>query len=169
MLAEALLALLPTPRAAVDKDHGADGQHWGELKPTLLSLLPTPTAHERTLAPRQVHHGRQLANELRALKLLPTPVGQDGKNATAPSQEKRNAPGLPTALRLLSIGASTDPPSSDGSEPSVGLLENPCFREWLLGAPEGWSDPDCPLSATEFKSRSATSPAATSSSKSKDG
>ena len=27
---------------------------------------------------------------------------------------------------------------------------NPSFVEWMMGAPDGWSDPDCPLSATEF-------------------
>jgi DNA (cytosine-5)-methyltransferase 1 len=32
---------------------------------------------------------------------------------------------------------------------------NPSFVEWMIGAPDGWSDPDCPLSATEFRSRSA--------------
>ena len=30
---------------------------------------------------------------------------------------------------------------------------NPSFVEWMMGAPDGWSDPDCPLSATEFSSK----------------
>jgi hypothetical protein len=50
------------------------------------------------------------------------------------------------------IGASTEEPSSDGAPSTVPRL-NPWFVEWMLGAPQGWSDPDCPLSATEFKSR----------------
>jgi hypothetical protein len=158
------------------------------------SLLPTPRASlnemrttKRTPSQEAGTHGRYLTSELLSLKLLPTPVEQDGKNATAPSQEDRKSPGLPTTLRLLRtptaaphnqpganggenrkellsllIGPSTGPQLPNGNKSSDGLLENPCFREWLLGAPAGWSDPDCPLSATEFKSRSATSPAATS-------
>jgi hypothetical protein len=81
--------LLPTPRAAVDKEHGPNGQHWAELRPIVESL---------------------------------------------------------------SGGASTSPPSEDGSKPS-GLRLSPWFVEWMMGAPHGWSDPDCPLSATEFRSK----------------
>jgi len=32
------LQLLPTPRASVDKEHGPNGQHWAELRPTVESL-----------------------------------------------------------------------------------------------------------------------------------
>lgn len=32
------LNLLPTPRARVDKEHGPDGKHWGELRPIVESL-----------------------------------------------------------------------------------------------------------------------------------
>jgi DNA (cytosine-5)-methyltransferase 1 len=182
--------LLPTPRAATDKDHGVNGQHWGELKPTLLALLPTPTAtaYGSNLSPSE---GAQVRPSLEGiLRLLPTPVEQDGKNATAPSQENRHSPGLPTTLRMLrtptasphnqrranggenrkelvgllpSSGASMSLPSGDGSEPLDGLPESPSFREWLMGAPDGWSDPDCPLSATAFKSSSDSSPVNTSS------
>jgi hypothetical protein len=35
-----------------------------------------------------------------------------------------------------------------------------------MGLPEGWSDPDCPLSATEFKSRWGYSSGNTSSNES---
>jgi hypothetical protein len=38
------------------------------------------------------------------------------------------------------------------------LRLSPWFVEWMMGAPEGWSDPDCPLSATEFSSRQAARP-----------
>jgi hypothetical protein len=182
--------LLPTPMARTTGGTEISGKSrtgGPMLQEALVVLLPTPTAHERTLTPRQVDHGRQLDNELNRLpkllktptaaphnqpganggenrkelvKLLPTPTRTDATQIGSPSQESN--PVLPTALRLLSTGPTTDPPSSDGSEPSAGVLENPCFREWLMGLPEGWSDPDCPLSATEFRSRSATSLAATS-------
>lgn len=37
------VVLLPTPRARIDKEHGPDGKHWGELRPVVESLL-SPTA-----------------------------------------------------------------------------------------------------------------------------
>jgi hypothetical protein len=62
----------------------------------------------------------------------------------------------------LSNGASTNPRSNDGKQ-FKDLHLNPWFVEWMTGAPPGWSDPGCPLSATEFKSRLAESSANTSS------
>lgn len=44
------------------------------------SLLGTPTAHERTHDPRQVHHGVALANQV--AELLPTPRATRGGSAT---------------------------------------------------------------------------------------
>ena len=93
------LQLLPTPRARVDKEHGPNGKHWGELRPVVESL---------------------------------------------------------------SNGASTSPPSDDG-KPSTAPRLSPWFVEWMIGAPPGWSDPDCPLSATEFASMWAISADGTSS------
>jgi hypothetical protein len=239
-------ALLPTPRARTDKEHGPDGKHWGELSPTIRELLPTPLSRKDSGA--ETTGENRTGGPMLAEVLLPTPVGQDGKNATAPSQGKRKSPPLthallPTPTRVLgstsssamrtgfrgdptlqglaieqflptpsateygnnqspsdgakvreslprlvktlptptkmdakqsgsgrpesshgttltdagkSIGASTSPPSDDG-KPSKAPLLNPCFVEWMLGAPARWSDPDCQLSATEFKSRPATS------------
>jgi hypothetical protein len=116
------------------------------------------------------------------VKLLPTPTEQDGRNVAGPSQEKRNTPPLNAMVRLLptptssaagmagagttggeilsdvalrSNGANTSQPSDDGSR-SQGLRLNPSFVEWMIGAPQGWSDPDCPLSATEFSGSSAS-------------
>lgn len=90
--------LLPTPRAAVDKEHGPNGQHWAELRATVESL---------------------------------------------------------------STGEISSPPSDDGNR-SSDLRLSPWFVEWMMGMPEGWSDPDCPLSAMEFSARSGFSPASTS-------
>jgi hypothetical protein len=67
-----------------------------------------------------------------------------------------------------STGASTNPPSDAGNEPSDDRRLSPWFVEWMMGAPEGWSDPDCPLSATEFSSRQATFSAEWSSTTKKD-
>lgn len=143
------------------------------------ALLPTPTSHERTHTPRQVASGRQLANELAllptprtsdqngpglhgqggmdlrtAMQLLPTPHGM-------PKEGQARRPGptgneLGRAITLMSGGEGTSQPSDGGSDSTAPRL-NPSFVEWMIGAPQGWSDPDCPLSATEFSSRLATS------------
>lgn len=185
--------LLPTPMARSNggREVTGKGRTGGTmLAEHLLALLPTPSAtpYGNNQSPSE---GAAVRPSLEGvLRLLPTPVEQDGKNATAPSQERRHSPGLPTTLRLLktptaaphnqqganggenrkelvdrllSSGASTSLQSDDGSGHLAGLLENPSFREWLLGAPDGWSDPGCRLSAMEFKSSSASSPANTSS------
>jgi hypothetical protein len=159
MLREALLSLLPTPRAAVDKDHGLNGKDWGELRPALLRLLPTPSATDYGNNQSPSPGAAVRPSLTGALKLLRTPTAAPHNQPGANGGENRAE--LVSLLR--SNGASTPAPSNDGSVPLDGLLENPCFREWLLGAPEGWSDPDCQLSATEFKSRSEGSPASTSS------
>lgn len=192
--------LLPSPLARTQGGAEVSGAK------AVLNLLPTPTAHERTHTPRQVDHGRQLANKI---ALLPTPTEQDGSNVEGKSQEARNTPPLNAMVRLLptptsnvmrssggsmtenqqwsapglnqilemahgilprefetpdeipghsgeefrSRGEPTSPPSADGKQ-STGLRLSPLFVEWMIGAPTGWSDPDCPLSATEFKSSS---------------
>lgn len=229
--------LLPTPRASVDKDHGPDGKHWSELRPTIVGHLPTPTTNDAkndTAPPSQSDRhspglrtiatsllptpaaadGQRGADYARAnreasggddlltgvVKLLPTPnasVANDGESpatwlprAEALKEKHGNGNGvgmplsitvqlLPTPTRenhrqstapnprsdrdtlgdlvhkwseSESSGESTPEPSSDGKRSSVPRL-NPSFVEWMMGAPEGWTDPDCPLSATEFKSR----------------
>ena len=55
-----------------------------------------------------------------------------------------------------SIGANMDPPSSDGQELSARRL-NPGFVSWMMGLPEEWSNPNCLLSAMEFKCKSEES------------
>jgi hypothetical protein len=93
-----------------------------------------------------------------SIELLPTPsAALQGGNGF------RIDPPIETPAGVWEfLGAPTNPPSTDGST-STGLRLSPWFVEWMMGAPEGWSDPDCPLSATEFRSRWASSPDATSS------
>jgi hypothetical protein len=81
-----------------------------------------------------------------------------GNNQSPPSEGAAVRP----SLESLATGASTPERSSDGKKSPAPLL-NPCFVEWMLGLPEGWSDPDCPLSATEFRSRLASFSAGASS------
>jgi hypothetical protein len=176
--------MLPTPR---ERDWKGRGYEDG-LPNTLLALLPTPSASlanydeppETWLARREELKAKGINGNgagmplAVAMKLLPTPEASDGsggriskeKGGTRPSGAKR-AVTLATAIHHQpvspSTGESTSPQSGDG-RPSTGVRLSPCFEEWMLGLPQGWSDPDCPLSATEFKSRSLRSSAPTSSS-----
>jgi hypothetical protein len=54
---------------------------------------------------------------------------------------------------LISTGASTAPLSPGGKNSSGGMRLSPWFVEWMMGAPEGWTDPECPLSAMGFSCR----------------
>ena len=96
--------------------------------------------------------------------LLPTPRNQDGydrSNWKTVERANRGEKDL-TLTRLMryrgSTGESSPPPSDAGRKPSTAPRLSPSFVEWMMGAPEGWTDPDCPLSATEFSSRPDGSP-----------
>lgn len=171
------VALLPTP-SATPYGNNQSPSPGAAVRPSLdgpLRLLPTPLGREgrpdgggnaRGQGSLERGGGIMLSQ---AVKLLPTPTRGEGKGArslTAPdSRSGTFDPGMTlTDLAFLweSNGATTSPPSDAGKR-SPALLLNPCFVEWMLGLPAGWSDPDCPDSATEFKSAAATSPADTSS------
>lgn len=182
----ATLALLPTPCARDWKGQGYPGQ-----LPTELRLLPTPAATEygNNQSPSPGAAVRPSLDGL--VRLLPTPnanVNRTGRDRLTFKQWAE--PGLEQMCEIAmgvlprefeapdelkgkareawaSSGASSSPPSAAG-KPSTGLRLNPWFVEWMIGAPPGWSDPDCPLSATEFKSRSRISSAGTSSSGSEE-
>lgn len=175
-------ALLPTPSKS---DGEKTGQRYGKGDLKLSgALLPTPTAHERTHTPRPVDHGRQLAKEIALLptptatpygnnqspsdgaavrpgrgvaRLLPTPTSNDAKSSDYQySRGDHSKPVLKLPGAAKKIGAPTPEQSTDGKKSPAPLL-NPCFVEWMLGLPARWSDPDCPLSATEFKSKRGSS------------
>jgi hypothetical protein len=90
--------------------------------------------------------------------LLPTPDSRNARNKTeqaAGSGEPAPYPG--TTLSDVAFewsGAPTGPPS-DGGKRVHGPAPEPLVRGVDDRSTAGWSDPDCPLSATEFKSRSA--------------
>ncbi len=65
--------LLPTPRARVDKEHGRDGKHWGELRPTVEALLPTPTAQDGDNVEGESQLRRNSPPLNAVVRLLPTP------------------------------------------------------------------------------------------------
>lgn len=132
-LATAMGRLLPTPHG-----FGKDGQ----------ARRPGPTGNEL---------GRAMT------RLLPTPsawlgrrtIGQTGDASRV--EDPNRSTELSDLMAYLSNGANTPVPSNVGSPSSADVLLSPWFVEWMMGAPEGWSDPDCPLSATEFSSRPAGS------------
>ena len=159
--------LLPPPRANIAKQGLPRPDHWGELRAEVMSLLPTPAASEGGYN-RSPSEGAAIRPGLdRLVRLLPTPVEGDSTNSrssTVPrAADSRWEPG--TTLSDVAhewSGASTDQPSDAGSR-FTDLRLSPSFVEWMIGAPDGWSDPDCPLSAMEFRSNLDGSSANTSS------
>lgn len=150
--------LLPTPVRQDGKNATAPSQAGRNSPPLTHVLLPTPTATTGGDGQRPDGMRKLLEPEMR--RLLPTPTATPYGNNQSPSGGAAVRPSLES---LAASGATTKPPSNDGKKSPAPLL-NPCFVEWMLGMPEGWSDPDCPLSATEFRCRLATSSARSSSS-----
>jgi hypothetical protein len=147
--------LLPTPSS------------WLGRRPENASPDPEREASQRHPG-KKGQRSVELPDVLAKLRLLPTPVANDdGKSPEAHLRMKARLPGAPrtqiTSLGVLaragfrqpgpSTGAPTATPSSAGSESSDVPRLNPCFVEWMMGAPDRWTDPDCPLSATAFSSR----------------
>jgi hypothetical protein len=156
------LPLLPTPRASLNElrttkrtPSQEDGTHGRYLASEVLNLLPTPTRHmvKDTGAPSEFDR-KSPAITATVLRLLPTPDASVANYAEDPDEWQARADTLKEKHRNG---------NGHGTKPSTGLRLSPSFVEWMIGAPAGWSDPDCPLSATEFSARSAASPGSTSS------
>jgi hypothetical protein len=185
-LSSEVMRLLPTPCARDWKGEGYKGQ-----LPTEMRLLPTPNAslcnyeeEPETWEPRRAaaaerHGNNGIGMPLPiALKLLPTPTSASNGNAADPEranerrQEAKAKHGRIFGRTLeevsASIGATTSPPSGAG-KPSTGLRLSPSFVEWMMGTPvcgecgRGWTDPNCPHSATAFIPTSGVLSASTSS------
>lgn len=148
----ATLPLLPTPNASLIGT-GTDLEIWQDRRRRMKEKHGNGNGFGATLDV--------------AVRLLPTPCARDDKPGRGYTTGS-----LPTLMfedgGLASTGASTPPPS-DAGKPSTALRLSPWFVEWMIGAPPGWSDPDCPLSATEFKSRSDGSLGSTSTGSSRSG
>ncbi|GHV50324.1 hypothetical protein FACS1894216_02310 [Synergistales bacterium] len=85
--------------------------------PSHVQFFPTPTLtgnHNRQGA--SLKSGNGLAT---VVKMLPTPTCSNAKNNNAPSQIKRDSPGLNVV---------------------AGRALNPDWVEWLMGFPEKWTD-----------------------------
>lgn len=123
-------------------------------------LLPTPMARTKggTEVSSESREGGPMLREA-LLLLLPSPAMNDGQRyRIRTASEGFNKPLEQRLVELGSTGDSSSPRSDGGKGLSDELRLNPSFVEWMMGAPDGWSDPDCPLSATEFSSRQAGSP-----------
>jgi hypothetical protein len=153
-LSDQMAHLLPTPRTTDSHGPGKHGDGGLDLR-TAASLLPTPVARD--------WKGRGMKGQL-PTELLPTPTANDdNKTPEAHMRMKKRLPGgernTITSLQVLAKndlkqpGDATPAPSSDGKRSPARRL-SPFFVEWMLGLPHGFSDPDCQLSATEFRSRS---------------
>lgn len=164
------LPLLPTPTAS---DGNKDSKRYGKgnlkLSGAVETLLPTPRAtdgHQGPGSRRSSDEWRPALGE--AINLLPTPVEGDSTNsrsATAPRRAgSKFEPGTTLSDVAFEWSGGTTVQRSGGGKPSTGLRLSPWFVEWMIGAPAGWSDPACPLSATEFRSRLGISPAPSSGS-----
>jgi hypothetical protein len=167
--------LLPTPSGTMAKRPGPDPSRSSrtgtgdDLATAASRLLPTPASWDGRRGADLARAGRARsgADDLLTdmVKLLPTPNASLANYSEEPeawarrskhNQEHRNGVGessLPLPVALKRTGAPTAPPSSDGRPSSAGLRLSPLFVEWMMGAPAGWSDPGCRLSATEFSFR----------------
>jgi hypothetical protein len=144
--------LLPTPRANIAKQGLPREGNWGELRADIMSLLPTPNRDDTRPNSQSESETKRQARLSDALRLLPTPSATEYGSNQSPSPGAAVRPSLPSLL----TGASTSQPSDDGSR-FTDLRLSPSFVEWMMGAPAGWSDPDCPPSAMEFRSSSEDS------------
>ncbi len=152
--------LLPTP-SATPYGNNQSPPPGAAVRPSLdglVKLLPTPTevlGGTSSSAERTGFRGEPTLSGL--VKLLPTPRANDGlRPRLSTASEGFGKPLEQMVVECKLTGSTSSRRSADG-KPSTGLRLNPCFVEWMMGAPSGWSDPDCPLSATEFKSSSGYS------------
>lgn len=174
-LSDQIATLLPTPPSQAARNS----------PPLTHALLPTPNASlqnyeedtDQFLARREKlkeRHGNGNGIGLPlgvAMRMLPTPTTGDSKQARNKTSGRREGSQHHDRTTLTDFayetsGASTREPSPDGSKSPAPLL-SPYFVEWMLGLPAGWSDPDCPLSATAFSSKRGSSSADASSTTSK--
>ena len=108
------VSLLPTPTASDQFGAGAHGDGGADLR-TTVSLLPTPAARD---AGRGAGWGDQSGRPLSETvhRLLPTPRATDGTKGGPNQAGSSGDLMLPSAA--ASIGATTPPPLSGGSERS---------------------------------------------------
>jgi hypothetical protein len=119
-----------TPNAT-DGDHGGpnarDSEGGLHLSAQASQMWPTPRSGKTTDENEESWRARNEAGSVStppltlAVKMWPTPTGQDAEKNAGPSQFNRNS---------LPLNAE------------VGGSLNPNWVEWLMGFPVGWTDLD---------------------------
>lgn len=131
-----------------------------------LRLLPTPNADDTRPTSQSARDQKTQTRLSETVRLLPTPVTADSRatrNKTA-NDGQGSTGHSGTTLSDVAYewsGATTSRLSGDGSK-STGQRPrlSPEFVEWMQGTPtcgvcgRGWTDSDCPHSATEFTAMS---------------
>jgi hypothetical protein len=135
------------------------------------ALLPTPTRQDGSNVAGASQEARNSPPLNALVRMLPTPRASERENRQTqrtPSQEA-GAHGLSLLAEAASLlsGETTDQLSTDGKQ-STDLRLNPSFVGWMMGEPtcgvcgRGWTDSDCPHSATAYTSTSGGSSESTS-------
>lgn len=157
--------LLPTPHGFAKEGQARKPGPTGNELGRSLTLLPTPRTSDQNGAGEHGQGGLDLRT---AVKLLPTPRSMDASNARS-STSTRNSENFQPGVTLSDVayewsGGRTVQRSSGGKPFTDERLRlSPKFVEWMMGTPScgecgrGWTDSDCPHSATAFTSTSAGS------------
>lgn len=135
-------AVRPSLESLMRELHPADADGTGSTtEDSAPAATPTSTTPEGSTPNRETG-----PTASPTVPLLPTFTGasyQQGGTAAESTAYKRILGEIPPT------GASTPERSPDGKKSPAPLL-NPCFVAWMQGMPDGWSDPNCRLTAMEF-------------------
>lgn len=166
---DSLRALLPTPTRQDGANVAGESQEARNSPPlnAIVRMLPTPRASERHAREATIEKGQTRGESLPGAavrpslegvaRLLPTPTEGDSRNSrNATANSGTGSTGHPgTTLSDVAYewsGEPTSPPSDDGKRSTAPRRRlSSSFVEWMMGAPAGWSDPECELSASDFQ------------------
>jgi len=149
-VASGSLSLLPTPSAcSYGSNQGGAAGRTGKERHSLESMArramwPTPTSTLGTngglVTPAKGREGGTLIEALSA-RTWPTPMASDWKRNGMGSEQQRDSPNLPAAVRMRGLATQ------------VGGQLNPTWVEWLMGWPLGWTASACSGMASSPRKR----------------
>ena len=146
----------PSPNATDFKSSSQPGQRRGQLSEAAEQEWGTPNSHPRTHSPRDVDHGKQLANQVGAFGGTPDVGAAKASGAAAYTTESGRHAGV-TLTDQACRGLLVPVTPLDGPTTShTSLRLNPRFVEALMGWPIGHSD--CDSSETESSRSKPHSP-----------
>jgi len=134
---DAVKWMLPTPQAYSHRDSNAPGTtpldrmvRWGDPNGR---MLPTPTARDwkSTQAGEATHEKNSRPLSEVVGKMLPTPRASEAMHAPLRIPEN-----IKDGSRLEDVIALQQ---DENNGPGTGRL-SPCFVEWMMGYPAGWTD-----------------------------